>query len=95
VYVADSGNNHIQVFDAKDNLVQTIPTASPVRLAIGSQGKLFVISQHTPELQVLKPDGKLLKTIDGGAPIAVALAQNGSIYLVNGKRLCISVLDQT
>ena len=45
IYVADSGNNRVQVFDADGKFVKTLPVVEPYAVAVHSKtGAIYVVS---------------------------------------------------
>jgi sugar lactone lactonase YvrE len=73
VFVADTWNDRIQVFDADGNFIRTFGKAGdgpgyfarPKGLAIDADGHLWVADAVQDRLQVLSPEGKLLIYLGG------------------------------
>ncbi|HEX2911178.1 MAG TPA: SMP-30/gluconolactonase/LRE family protein [Chloroflexia bacterium] len=68
VYVADSFNNRIEVFDSNGQFLRNLGSAgsgngqlnSPQGLVIGAQGNLFVADFYNQRIQVLDPAGNYI-----------------------------------
>lgn len=69
VYVADTGNKRIQVFDSEDFFVRQIGSGGaqigqldePVGLAIGPDGNLYVADTWNQRIEVFTPDGVFIR----------------------------------
>jgi len=70
VYVADPGNNRIQVLDRGLRFVRAISGGfrEPKYLALGESGWLYVADQDNHQVKVFDAQGRRMATIGGGQP---------------------------
>jgi hypothetical protein len=72
IYVADHGNDRIQVLDPNGGYLRHFRFPSPVSVAVLSSGEILVIGVYDDELiRVYSPEGKFLRTI--GTPVDVGV----------------------
>lgn len=91
VYVADFGNDRIQVYDATMMFVREFGQRGklpgelnqPSGVAIGSDGNVYVADTWNQRIQVFRPDGEYLREWGGSfyGPRGIAAGPNGDIYL--------------
>ena len=91
VYVADFGNDRIQVFDSTMKFVRQwgqrgkLPGEfnQPSGVAIGSDGNVYVADTWNQRIQVFRPDGEYLREWGGSfyGPRGIGAGPNGEIYL--------------
>jgi YYY domain-containing protein len=91
IYVADFGNDRIQVYDAKMQFIRTwgqrgqLPGEfnQPSGVAIGSDGNVYVADTWNQRIQVFTPDGDYLREWGGSfyGPRGIGAGPNGEIYL--------------
>lgn len=109
IYVSDSGNHRIQVFDADGKYQRKIvgqPGADgkpfkPMGLAHGPNGDLYVTDQANHRVQVFGPDGKFKfafgeKGEESGKfifPDELAVDSNGNVWVVDMINNRIEVFD--
>ena len=65
IFVCDTGNNRIQVFDTDLHLLKTIKSGfcEPLDLDFDSTGNMYVVNSAENQIQVLSPNGNSLCTI--------------------------------
>ena len=99
VYVADTENHRIQVFDLEGNYLNSIGKEgsrpgefnTPMHLTIGPDGNLYVPEFLNDRIQVLSPNGESLYMIgESGsgpgqfdAPASVAVDMSGNLYVAD------------
>ncbi len=98
-YIADSGNNRIQVYDKSWKYLDSIGTgrgglslSGPVSVALDNAGRMYVADSNNIRVAVFSQDGYVLGTLggtDGGAPgllsaSSVAVAGN-TLYVLDDK----------
>ena len=104
IYVADEGNDRVQVFNSNRQYVRTIGGGGtgndfghfndwgPHRLAVDSQGRLYVSDTGNNRIQVFDSSGAYLTTIGGSwgtrsgqlrGPFGVAVDTNGNVYVTD------------
>lgn len=93
VYVADFGNDRIQVFDSTMLFIRDwgqrgkLPGEfnQPSGVAIGSDGNVYVADTWNQRIQVFAPDGEYLREWGGAfyGPRGIAAGPNGEIYLAD------------
>lgn len=85
LYVADSGNDRIEVFAGDGSFVRTITGGmdEPQDVAFGSGGRIFVADKGNDRIDVFSPSGEFLSMLGGGEledPTGVAV--DGSVVYV-------------
>lgn len=84
VYVADNGNNRIQVYDSNAVFVKTIPFVAPYQIAIHpNSGNIYVLSFRSGDLPPAKKllNPKLVKLSPSGTQICtLAVAANWNYW---------------
>jgi len=93
IYVADFGNDRIQVYDSTMMFIRTwgqrgqLPGEfnQPSGVAIGSDGNVYVCDTWNQRIQVFKPDGEYLREWGGSfyGPRGIGAGPNGEIYLAD------------
>jgi sugar lactone lactonase YvrE len=89
-YVADSGNNRIQQFDASRKFVGSWggfgtddgQLISPIDIAIDGQGRVYVECDVRHDIQVFDPDGKFIRVAASGVGPYLAVAGDGTLYAI-------------
>lgn len=91
IYVADFGNDRIQVFDATMNFLRAwgqrgkLPGElnQPGAIAVGSDGNLYVADTWNQRIQVFQPDGEYVREWGGSfyGPRGIGASRDGKIYL--------------
>lgn len=104
IYICDSYNHCIQVFDRELNFLRTIGKKgknkgefhSPDDLVFDSGGNLYVVEQHNHRVQVLSENGTFLHFIGSSMtlnnPTSVAIHGN-YVFVTNFGHHCVSVFS--
>ncbi len=107
VYVADTGNDRIQLFGVNGVFLHTLalsatPSAGkeiPYRLkgateiALDSSGRIYVLDAGNNQVKIYSPEGRYLKSLsDVGNPVALSVAEDG-VYVADGVSYAISKFD--
>jgi DNA-binding beta-propeller fold protein YncE len=103
LYVADPGAQVLVMFDAprhkeiRVTRVDDRTLVSPVAVAVGSQGRVYVVDSYLRQVLQLDRDGELLRTIghdDLQRPSSVAYdAGRGRLYVGDSKSHVVHVFD--
>ena len=109
VYVADSGNDRIQVFDARGNFIRQWggfgfgdgQFKGPEGIAIDSSGAVYVADSGNDRIQVFDAQGNFIRkwgefgSGDGqfGFPQGIAIDSSGAVYVVDFGNRRIQVFD--
>jgi DNA-binding beta-propeller fold protein YncE len=99
LYVVDTGNFRVQVFDALGNLVKTIgqigdtpgSLARPKGIAIDSEGHIYVVDAAFQNFQIFNQEGQLLLFVGSAGtepgkfllPAGIAIDGEDRIYVVD------------
>ncbi len=99
VYVADKGNNRIQVFEQDGTFVRKWGSggsgdgnfSGPHRIAIGGDGKVYVTDLGNSRIQVFEPDGTFVRKWGSGGsgdgqfslPSGIAIGGDGKVYVTD------------
>lgn len=99
VYVVDTGNFRVQIFDHEGKYLKTIgklgdtpgSLARPKGIAIDSEGHIYVIDAAFQNYQIFDKDGNLLLFVGGAGvepgqfllPAGIAIDKEDKIYVVN------------
>ena len=90
VYVADTGNRRLQVFDEAGELVAEWGEGvlgEPFDLAVGGDGRVYVVDTEHDSLFIFSPDGRLESTWGDRwglfDPRGVDVDREGNIYIAN------------
>lgn len=110
LYVSDSHEHVVKVFDKSGRLVSTIGKRGsgdgefnyPSYLALDNTGKLYVVDSFNFRIQIFDPDGKFLKKFGklGDAsgsfsrPSGIGVDSDGHIYVVNASFNNFQIFDQ-
>ena len=88
IYVTDSGNNRIQVFDQEGKFIKIINGSkagkgsplfvNPRGVAVDSQGVVYIVSNQSHNIYAYNPDGTEAFVLGGMG------TDNGKLYLPNG-----------
>lgn len=107
VYVADSGNRRVQVFNSGGTLLHLIGKqgeqelfARPVALALDGEANLLVLDSERAVISIFSPNGQLRSTVGGqtsGAgkmqrPVAMAVSPN-EIFVLNAGSQTVKVFS--
>lgn len=100
IYVADTGNSRIAVFDSKGNFLSAFGDSGagklfyPTRLHIGNNGRLYVTDPVLKAVLVYGLDGSFMKELQGrwGIPGAVAADGEGTLFVADLQKHKIIVL---
>lgn len=92
IYVADSGNNRIQILKLTTSGIPSIAPdgkwegfSKPLSVALDSEGNVYVAD--TNRVQKFSPAGALLKTFDtkGGNPLSIAIGPEDKVCISTDK----------
>ena len=102
IYVADTSNETVQVFDSAWNHVRNLPGAPSLHYGVAvdaATGYVYVVGQ-SGSIRIFDPDGNPVNTISGGfldpfdTPSGVAVdGSTGYIYVADTYNDRISILD--
>ena len=102
IYVADTSNETVQVFDSAWNHVRNLPGAPSLHYGVAvdaATGDVYVVGQ-SGSIRIFDPDGNPVNTISGGfldpfdTPSGVAVdGSTGYIYVADTYNDRISILD--
>lgn len=105
VYVADTGNERIQMFGINGVFLATLPLSAsdskdklyklgePTDIALDSEGRIYVRDADDRLIKVYAPDGKFLRALPKvGKPVAMSVAEDG-IYVADEAGLSILKYD--
>jgi DNA-binding beta-propeller fold protein YncE len=111
LYVADTLNARIQVFDSNGNLLMNWGGADqggglflqPVGVAVDEQGAVYVADRGRHQILKLSSDGRLLLQWGGPGtgegelhePMALAVNRQGQVYVADSGNARIQVFDRT
>jgi sugar lactone lactonase YvrE len=95
VYVADTGNNRVQVFSAKGGFVDKFGTngggngqfASPYDVAVAPDGNVFVADYSNDRVQKLSAGGGFQQEIASSQPTGVGVDADGNLYVATGGKV--------
>jgi hypothetical protein len=96
VYVADSGNHRIRAIadgqvstyaggsaGSRDGARQHAEFTSPMGIAVGPDGSLFVVEAKINDLRQIDPAGNVTTLASVPVPTAVTVAPNGTVYVAS------------
>lgn len=99
IYVADTGNFRIQVFDPEGKVLRTMGKpgdtpgsfARPRGIAVDSEGHIYVIDAAFQNFQIFDQEGNVLLFVGGGGtnpgqfllPSGIAIDSEDRIYVIN------------
>ena len=93
IYVADTGNDRIAVFDGNGSSLRTFgskkTTPVPLGVAVSKSGRVYVTSLMQRQISILDTEGKLLKTVKFTKKEETPLK-----ILINGNKLYITAIGQ-
>lgn len=100
IYVADTGNNRVAVFDSDGNFQRIIgddkATPFPLGIVVSSSGRVYVTSLMQRQLSILDEQGKVLKTIKfkkkEETPLRVAI-YNNKLYITAIGKIMVADLN--
>lgn len=109
VFVADTANHRIQVFDSKGNFVRKwgedcspnrcYPNVfnSPIGIAVGGNGNVYIVDSSHHKVQVFDDTGTFIGKLNSQFyyPQRIALDGNGKIYVTDTSNNRIQVFDNT
>lgn len=89
-YVADSGNDRVQQFDADRNFVRDFggfgsdegELISPIDIDLDAEGNVYVQSDGPNGLQMFDPEGAFVRTVAKGTGPFAAVDPDGRVYAV-------------
>jgi outer membrane protein assembly factor BamB len=109
IYVADTGRQRVEKFDAGRNLVATIGSygvkdgqfADPVAVAVDGQGNAYVVDNLRGNVQKFGPDGKFRLAFGGpdagdgklSYPGMLTLAADGNLWVADGGNNRVAEFD--
>jgi sugar lactone lactonase YvrE len=109
VYVADTYNNRIQVFDGDGNLLDrwgSVGTEDgqfswPCSLAVNDNGMVYVVDMNNSRIQVFDPDGNFIDKWGGDGtdigkfknPLGIAINSEGDVYVADTNNGRIQVFN--
>lgn len=93
VFVAEAGNNRIQVFNAVGNVVRQLPLPAdfePAALTGDPRGNLYIADGASGAIQVTTRHGDPLLTIDATGtalqqPTDLAIRSDGTLFIADGE----------
>ncbi|KAI8509684.1 hypothetical protein Bbelb_121120 [Branchiostoma belcheri] len=95
LYVADNGNQRVQVFDLSGKFYHSFPTASPVGLAVQTDGTIVVKSGH--EVKKFSPSGEMLHKFPLGeyctGPYGLAVQRDGRVVVADRDKHSIFLFE--
>jgi hypothetical protein len=105
VYVADTGNDRIQVFEPQGAFVRAWGTSgtgtgqldSPSGVAVNATGDVFVADTGNGRIQVFDSSGAHIRTFGAGtlgSPVGIAIAPNGEVFVVDEAAAEVVVFTQ-
>lgn len=102
LYVADTGNGRVQIFDADGNFISAFGRTGdkegefkePNGIAVDSEGNIYVVDVGNHKLIKFAPDGKFAKEWNQSkllmyGPRDLAIGRNGELYIVDQGRMRI------
>jgi len=106
LYVADTNNHRVQVFDTASRSVTAVPTSPsdlPVAVAVDRQGNLLVVDVSAAQIQRFDPAGQRLTTWGSpgtgkgefSRPLSCALDDHGNLYIADTGNHRIQQFDPT
>ncbi len=105
VFIADRGNNRIQVFDSNLKLKSSITSnlSRPKGLAIGSDDTLFVVDEASAAVLIFNKDLDFVGRIGAGEgfaedelyrPRGIAVSSSGTIYVADTGNCRLKIFNQ-
>ena len=106
IYVADTANNRVQVFDSNGNVVSTFGSYGtvggqfswPSGIAVDGGGKIYVADTLNDRIQVFNSSGVFQSAFGNGAlsmPQGIAVGSGGEIYVADTANNCVQVFDSS
>lgn len=108
VYVADTGNERIQLFGINGVFLTTLPLSAPrgasgketpyklgepTDIALDAEGRIYVRDEDDKSVKVYGPNGTYLRSLPKtGKPVALSVAEDG-IYVADGASFAILKYD--
>ncbi len=101
IYVADTGNRRIVVFDGQGNFVTTFGDAGkgalqlwePIAVAVAPDGRSYVVDKSEKKMVIFDPQHKPIKSITfPESPLGVTVA-NGNLFATTDSGIVIGTLD--
>ncbi|MDP3789793.1 MAG: hypothetical protein Q8R48_05260, partial [Candidatus Omnitrophota bacterium] len=85
VYVADTNNRRIQVFDSVGGHLRDINTGGePRSIAVDEYGDIYLIFKGSSAVNKIGPNGsRIIEIITNGEPNKIAVDANGNIYITD------------
>ncbi|XP_078575603.1 uncharacterized protein LOC144861522 [Branchiostoma floridae x Branchiostoma japonicum] len=97
LYVADNGNNRIQVFDLSGKFCSSFPTTDPRGLAAQTDGTIVTVVNSGYEVKKFSPSGKLLNKFPLGeyctGPWGLAVQRNGRVVVADPDKHSIFLFE--
>ncbi len=102
VYVADTGNQRVQVLDrSSGNVLAVWPVDNPRGIAVGPDGRVYVSDGATHEIRLLTPDGVVDRAWGGygqdegflDTPLGMSIGPQGHVYVADSGNQRIQWFD--
>ncbi|MEJ5166152.1 MAG: NHL repeat-containing protein, partial [Thermoanaerobaculia bacterium] len=102
IYVADKGNNRVQIFNKRGKLEKIIGVVEPDTIATDKEGNLFVGSRRLKMIFKFDKDGNFIKSWNLKSPYYdvdnitdIAVDKEGYVYALDGYKNCIAVFENS
>jgi DNA-binding beta-propeller fold protein YncE len=93
IYVADSGNNTVAIFNSTGSLINALSVSGPRSVAINSTDFVYVVGSSNT-VQVFDKNGNLVNTFGTFVtPYGVAINSTGFVYVTDIGTNSVSVFD--
>lgn len=96
LYVVDTGNQRIQVFNMDGQFVRVLPTPEliqPVSIAFSSDGHLFITDKGKNSVFLCNDQGEILKIFYANDPSGLAIVSNETLIVIEKENHHIVFLD--
>ncbi|MFA0964662.1 Calx-beta domain-containing protein [Roseivirga sp. BDSF3-8] len=104
IYIADRGNDRVQVFNTSGSYIRTIPVTYPSDVHVASTGNIFVVALTTDMVYEYTSTGILVNSINGGGgsgngqfdiPTGIAIDAADNLYVVDRNNDRIAVFNSS